>query len=132
MAYERLPRARSNGRPVDQQAASSRGSTSDFGVELSPSSGGAVRVTVHGTVDLRVHDLLRAMLAEAVAVPETWEVEVDLAGVRLLDAGGVGVLVGELQKANAAGKTLRVSGVRALPLTVLEVTGADKILGATP
>ena len=53
---------------------------------------------------------------------------VDLTGVTLLDASGIGVLLATQHRAHAAGKKLSVSGAAGIALQVLEVTGMHKRL----
>jgi anti-anti-sigma factor len=88
------------------------------------------RVAVVGDVDLATGDQLFEALAGALAWRGIRRLEVDLDGVRLLDAHGVGVLLAARNRALEQATDFQVSGANGLALQVLEVTGVLGVLGA--
>src|SRR4051812_26085056 len=81
--------------------------------------GDADLVMVDGPLDLATTPRLRAVLT-ARLLEERRELVVDLAHVRLLDAGAVGMLVGIAERAEKVGGTVRAIGARGLALEVLQ------------
>jgi anti-anti-sigma factor len=86
------------------------------------------RVRVQGEVDPATSEILFEVLISALSVDGIRHVLVDLAGVTLLDASGIGVLLAAQHRAHTAGKELSVLGAAGIPLQVLEVTGVHKRL----
>jgi anti-anti-sigma factor len=103
---------------------------SDLEFRVEPSDGATVRVTVAGTVDFAVGDQLFDALVAIMAADDVRDVEVDVAGVELLDASAVGVLLAARNRAGTVGVGFRVLGATGLPRQVLEITGVLGLLGA--
>ena len=89
-----------------------------------------VRVAVSGVLDLVTSDALFDVLTGALTDGDTEHLEIDLGGLTLLDASGVGVLLAVRNRALRFGKTIRVCGAIGLPLQVLEITGVLGLLNA--
>jgi anti-anti-sigma factor len=88
-----------------------------------------VRVFVGGEIDMSVSDALFDALAGAWTPDRTTEVQVDLSGVRLLDASGIGVLLAVRDRAMSCGIAFRAFGAAGLPRRVLEICGVLGLLG---
>jgi len=86
-------------------------------------------VEVDGDLDVYTSPLLHARLG-ALAAGHPGLV-VDLSGVPLLDASGLGVLVEALSRTRAAGGTLRVAGPSRL-VRLLEIAGLETVLPMYP
>ena len=91
-------------------------------------AGRALRLLVHGDVDLVSHEQLREALNIAVSATDQRPIEVDLRGVTCLDAVGVGIMVGGYNAARRRGQTLRVVGASGVVRRVLAITGAASVL----
>ena len=89
-----------------------------------------VAVRVDGVLDFATAPLLRAVLSEL--LDDGRPVVVDLAGVTLLDAASVGVLVAARQRADRRQVGLCLHGARGRALRVLEITGVAKLLDPHP
>jgi RNA polymerase sigma-B factor len=89
--------------------------------------GDADLVLVEGVLDLATTPRLRAVLDARLAEGRT-ELVLDLARVRLLDAGAAGMLVRVAGRAESAGGALRAVGARGLSLDVLRIVSLDKRL----
>jgi len=89
--------------------------------------GDADLVLVEGALDLATTPRLRAVLDARLAEGRT-ELVLDLARVRLLDAGAAGMLVSVAGRAESAGGALRAVGARGLSLDVLRIVSLDKRL----
>jgi anti-anti-sigma factor len=109
-------------------AGSGCGLASYFDVRIESPVGQVVRVPVVGVVDLESSDVFFQVLSSAVLVNWILRVEVDLTGVTLLDASGIGVLLAVRNQAHARGMALRAYGASGLPLRVLEITGVLGLL----
>jgi RNA polymerase sigma-B factor len=91
--------------------------------------GDADLVLVEGSLDLATTPRLRAVL-DARLIEGRGDVVLDLANVKLLDAGAVGMLVGVADRAERGGGVLRAVGARGIALDVLQIVGVDKRLSA--
>ena len=91
--------------------------------------GDAELVIVEGTLDLATTPRLKAVL-DARLAEGCHDLVLDLARVRLLDAGSMGMLVGIADRAEGAGGSLRAVGARGISLDVLQIVGLDKRLCA--
>jgi len=89
--------------------------------------GDADLVLVEGVLDLATTPRLRAVLDARLAEGRS-ELVLDLAKVRLLDAGAAGMLVGIAGRAEGAGGALRAVGARGRSLDVLQIVSLDKRL----
>jgi anti-sigma B factor antagonist len=94
-----------------------------FEVKIRPMADETIRVTVAGEVDVAVSDALFEALVDVLCLDGFRHLVVELDGVCLLDAAGVGVLLAARNRAQAAGRTFRVSGMTELVLEVMEITG---------
>jgi RNA polymerase sigma-B factor len=91
--------------------------------------GDADLVLVEGVLDLATTPRLRAVL-DARLDEGRHHLVLDLPRVRLLDAGGVGMLNRIAKRAAKAGGALRAVGARGLSLDVLQIVSLDKRLRA--
>jgi anti-anti-sigma factor len=96
---------------------------------MEPDGARAVRVAVAGDIDLSTADELFTMLTGALVPAGLSGMHVDLSGVRLLDASGVGVLLAARNRAQSHGITFRATGAVGVPRRVLEITGVLGLLG---
>jgi anti-anti-sigma factor len=85
--------------------------------------GVTARVTVVGEVDLAATPVLRERLLRVLRDHRPDMLDVDLAGVTLLDCTGLGALVAVRNAAIRAGGQMRVSHPQPIVRRVLEVTG---------
>ena len=81
------------------------------------------RVAVVGEVDLATTPVLRERLLRVLRDQRPDLLDVDLAGVTLLDCTGLGALVAVRNAAIQAGRQMRVSHPQPIVRRVLEVTG---------
>jgi anti-sigma B factor antagonist len=87
----------------------------------------AVRVTVHGEIDLVTAPLLERNLLAAIAIGRD-VVEVDLSAVTFMDARGVSALV-NARNAVGDGSTLRLHAPSEPVVRMLELCGVDPLVG---
>jgi anti-anti-sigma factor len=102
--------------------------TSYFDIRVDAPVGQVVRVPVIGDIDLESSDVFFHVLTGALVANGSLRVEVDLTGVTLIDASGIGVLLAVRNRAHARGTALRVYGAWGLTLQVLEITGVLGLL----
>jgi anti-anti-sigma factor len=94
-------------------------------------------VTLSGDLDAAEHDTVRDALAAALAAAPAADdacaeadIVVDLAAVRFMDAGTVGLLLEASRTAADAGRRLRVIGARATVRQVIQASGSGfRLLG---
>jgi RNA polymerase sigma-B factor len=84
---------------------------------------------VEGSLDLATTSRLRAVL-DARLLEGRSDLVLDLAKVKLLDAGAAGMLVGVADRAERGCGVLRAIGARGIVLEVLQIVGLDKRLAA--
>jgi RNA polymerase sigma-B factor len=84
-------------------------------------------VLAEGALDLATTPRLRAVLRARLTEGRNHLI-VDLWGLKLLDAGAVGMLVGIAKRAERGGGVVRAVGARGLALEVLQIAGVDKRL----
>lgn len=101
----------------------------DFGVRIEGTGDPVPRVILRGEIDLSVSDGLFDAVAAVVTPGRTTQVEVDLHGIRFLDASGVGVLLALRNRAKSHGIAFRAFGAAGLPRRVLEISGVLDLLG---
>lgn len=89
----------------------------------------AALVEVAGELDLHCAPQLRAELSRVIEANVPPKIVVDLAGVTFLDSTGVGVLVGALKRARAAGGSLHFCNPQPRVCRVFEITG---LIGPLP
>jgi anti-anti-sigma factor len=106
--------------------------TERFEIQVESVRPATTRVVVTGAVDLATGDLLFGTLTGALTRPGIQRLEVDLNGVRLLDASGIGVLLAARNRALEQATEFHVSGAHGLALQALEITGVLGLLGAKP
>jgi len=82
-------------------------------------------VVVEGSLALATTPRLRAVLTARLA-EQRRELVLDLGGVKFLDAGAVGALVGIAEAAETGGGGPRAIGARGIVLDVLQIVGVDK------
>jgi anti-sigma B factor antagonist len=104
----------------------------DFDLRVEAIGDGVARLFVSGEIDMAVVDELSARVRDALRTDGVRQLEIDLSGLRFIDASGVGGLLLARQDAEAQGKSIRIRGVAGLPLKVLEITGALSALGGKP
>lgn len=85
-------------------------------------------ITVSGALDFSAAVQLRLVLYGC-ADARADRVVIDLAGVRLVDASSINVLLAVHERLHRRGASLVVTGARDLVLQALEITGAAKTLG---
>jgi anti-anti-sigma factor len=100
----------------------------DFDLQMLMSGTGTARVIVSGDLDMAVAEVLTTAISGALRTDGIWLVEMDLSGLRFLDACGLSALLAARNDAQAMEKTFRIRGMNGLPLRVLEITGALGIL----
>ncbi len=86
-------------------------------------------ILVEGSLDLATTPRLAAVLDARLAEGRS-DLVVDLAQVKLLDAGAVGILVAVADRAEASGGFVHAIGARGLVLDVLQIVGVDKRMHA--
>lgn len=84
--------------------------------------GNRVVVAVDGDLDVHAAPALRRVLADVIDDQGNLFVDVDLSGVKFLDAAALRVLVGQRKTLEARGGVLALAGVRPNLYRVLEVT----------
>jgi anti-sigma B factor antagonist len=98
--------------------------TTDFSVRSDDERGGSL-VTPLGAIDLENRDELRECLDA-----QDGDVVVDLAGVELLDAGGIGVLVATRNRLQLHGGSLMLRDPRPLVRATLEAVHLEDWIAA--
>jgi RNA polymerase sigma-B factor len=91
-------------------------------------SGGVLTVAVHGEVDRDTADRLRMALRHAVSTAGAGRLVVDLAGVPLVDAAGVAVLIDAASAASVAEVPLSLRAAQPYVARILAVSGLASLL----
>jgi len=104
--------------------------SAQLSIDTSCPSPGTVRVAVVGEIDLSSSDVLRVKLLNVLSALHPHRIEVDLAGVTLLDCGGLTVLVVLGQAAARNGCRLRITNPQPIVRRVLDLTGLLDVLTA--
>jgi anti-anti-sigma factor len=99
-----------------------------LGLSSSPVRAGTVTLTVIGEVDLATAGALRQAMADLVQTDGVQRLIVDFMQVSFLDAAGVTALLAGHRLGQAAGVAVDLVNCRPVPLRVLEIVGADKLL----
>jgi RNA polymerase sigma-B factor len=89
---------------------------------------GTVTVRVHGEVDRDNADELRRTLIDAVGAAAVRQVVVDVTGVPLIDAAGIGVLLAVYHSARVRNTRVRVTGLRPNVARIVAVSGLAALL----
>jgi anti-anti-sigma factor len=100
-------------------------------IDTSSPSPAFVRVAALGEIDLATVDALREELLGVLSAQLPECVEIDLAGVSLMDCTGLTVLIITRQAALRIGCQLRITNPRPIVQRVLEATGLLGVLTAT-
>jgi anti-anti-sigma factor len=90
----------------------------------------AVRVLLHGELDLAALPGLRAAIREAVTTPAKLTVTVDLGKVTFLDCAGLGELIRGRDLALHRGLRYEVVEAHGIPRHVMTMTGTLALLAA--
>ncbi|MBL7259102.1 SigB/SigF/SigG family RNA polymerase sigma factor [Paractinoplanes lichenicola] len=90
--------------------------------------GGMVVARVRGEVDRDSAERLRIALRHAIALGGKDRVVIDLAGVPLLDAAGIAVLVDAASAAAVAEVPLALTGAQPYVASILKVTGLSRLM----
>jgi anti-sigma B factor antagonist len=101
----------------------------DFDLRVEAMVDGVARVFVCGEIDMAVVDQLNACVRDALRADGVRQIEIDLSGLRFIDACGVGGLLMARKDTEERGKTFLLRGAAGLPLRVLEITGVLGALG---
>jgi anti-anti-sigma factor len=101
--------------------------TQPFGIQVSPTPAGVVRVCVIGEVDLCTAPLLEeALVRELDAAPDLL---LDLSEVSFIDSSGLHAIVSAARTARASGGTLAVdSPLPSQARRVIEIAGLEELL----
>ena len=84
-------------------------------------------VSISGVLTFDDHEPFRKIVTEIVACePKT--VELSLASTKMIDSAGIGMLLLARDKADKAGKTLRLSGVSGHVAKVIELSKIDQLI----
>jgi anti-sigma B factor antagonist len=101
--------------------------TQPFGIRVSPTRPGVVRVSVIGEVDLCTAPLLQQTLVRELGVAS--ELLLDLSEVSFIDASGLRAIVSAARTASDNGGMLAVdSPLPTLARRVIEITGLEELL----
>jgi anti-sigma B factor antagonist len=87
-------------------------------------------VSVAGELDVYTCPILRTEL-EALSRFGRAHIVLDLAALEFTDSSGLGVMVGALKRALAAGGTMQVAGAQEYLLKMLRITGLAKMFPIT-
>ena len=80
-----------------------------------------------GRLDLVAGPQLKALIRSAVTKGET-PVVIDLSGVTFMDSTGLAALISGLRITRQGGSNLRIAGATSQVLSVLQMTGIDRII----
>jgi anti-sigma B factor antagonist len=101
--------------------------TQPFGIRVSPTRAGVVRVCVAGEIDLCTAPLLEEALVRELAAAR--DLLLDLSEVSFLDSSGLHAIVSVARTARANGGMLVVdSALPAQARRVIEITGLEELL----
>jgi len=90
---------------------------------------GGVVVRLAGDLDLSVAAELRELLQRVVRDEHADQVVLDFAGVRLIDAHSIGLIMTAWRTMTAQGRQLRVAGLRDMPARLFDILGLAPLLG---
>jgi anti-anti-sigma factor len=91
-------------------------------------SGGVVRISLVGEIDMSVSDLVPELVREAVAAHAPQRVEIDLSGLDFCDSSGISALFTARAYADEAGARFLVTGPTGMVRRVMEITGVLDVL----
>ena len=87
----------------------------------------ATIVDATGRLDMLAAPQLKALIQTAVTNGEI-PVVIDLSGITFMDSTGLAALISGLRITRQAGSDLRIAGATSQVLSVLQMTGIDRIL----
>jgi anti-anti-sigma factor len=90
--------------------------------------GKTARVVLHGEIDLAIVGEVERCVGEALALPGTDALVVDLADCTYLDSSGLRALLSAQHQAQRAEVTLSITGVQGIVRRVIELTNLDQEL----
>ena len=90
-------------------------------------NGATTVIEATGRLDMVAAPKLKALIQSAVTKGET-PVVIDLSGVTFMDSTGLAVLISGLRVTRQAGSDLRIAGATSQVLSVLQMTGIDRII----
>jgi anti-anti-sigma factor len=90
--------------------------------------GDVARVAFRGEIDLAIVDEVDRCVGEALALPGTGALVVDLAECTYLDSSGLRALLSAQQQAQRAQVPLSITGVQGIVRRVIELTNLDREL----
>lgn len=91
------------------------------------SAGGRSTVKLQGRFDFNAHRDFREAIDQALAVPESAEVTIDLAEVNYLDSSALGMLLMLRDKAKGAGKAVSLANAQGAVKQVLDIANFGKL-----
>jgi anti-sigma B factor antagonist len=89
--------------------------------------GAATVIEATGRLDMVAAPQLKALVQSAVTKGQT-PVVIDLSGVTFMDSTGLAALISGLRVTRQAGSDLRIAGAASQVLSVLQMTGIDRII----
>ncbi len=89
-------------------------------------NGSTAKVTIQGTLDINSAPVLSERIDQLVATRPA-QVDVDLAGLELIDSSGVAALVKLYKGVRSGGGNMTVSGARDQPLAIFKLLRMDKV-----
>lgn len=98
---------------------------SDFSVHVALGPDGGTDVAVFGELDLATADAFEAALHKAIA--ERGEIAIDLRACPFVDSRGIAVLIKAALRLHEEGRRVRLHGVQARVMHVLELAGITKM-----
>jgi anti-sigma B factor antagonist len=98
-------------------------------VRISHEGVGTIVLGVVGEIDLGTAARLEQAVADALNVPGTEEVRVDLSRVSFMDSTGLRVLISGMLSARQTGLRFTMADPQPHLLRVMRVTGIDTLLG---
>jgi len=91
--------------------------------------GAATVIEANGRLDMVAAPQLKVLIQGAVTEGEI-PVVIDLSGITFMDSTGLAALISGLRITRQAGSDLRIAGATAQVLSVLQMTGIDRIFQA--
>jgi len=94
--------------------------------------GGETTVTIAGEIDYASSADVRQAVSDALGRRGLRAIDLDLAGVTLIDSTGIGTLVVAYRIARDLGVRLRVTNPNPFVARLLSIVGVDELLGVQP
>lgn len=86
-------------------------------------NGDVVRVRLRGELDVSCAREVRSAIDVGIGAEGVSRIELDMSEVEFIDSTGIGVLVGAMQRAKAAGQEVEIVAVSHTVRRVLDMTG---------